>query len=97
MLDGGDRPVGLFKGEELTSDRALTADSANGAPLVNLETSLRDALSILLASAVQTAIVVNERGAYQGVLTLETLGEAFRSEQATAHADGVSRTAERVR
>ena len=43
------------------------------------ETTLRDALSMLLASAVQTAVVVDEGGRYAGVLTLDTLGIAFRS------------------
>jgi hypothetical protein len=35
---------------------------------------------MLLASAVQTAVVVDERGKYAGVLTLDGLGTAFRSE-----------------
>jgi CBS domain containing-hemolysin-like protein len=41
---------------------------------------LRDALSMMLTSAVQTAVVVDERDRYCGVLTFDELGQAFRSE-----------------
>ena len=50
------------------------------APLVTFETTLRDALSMLLASDVQTAVVVDARGRYLGILTVDALGTAFRSE-----------------
>jgi CBS domain containing-hemolysin-like protein len=49
-------------------------------PLVHLETTLRDALAMLLTSAVQTAVVVDERGQFTGMLTFDELGMAFRSE-----------------
>src|ERR1700738_4967284 len=81
LLDAADRPQGWMRVEQLTSDEPLTADNVDASsPLVTLETTLRDALSMLLASAVQTAVVVDERGKYAGVLTLEGLGTAFRSE-----------------
>jgi osmoprotectant transport system ATP-binding protein len=81
LLGRDDRPQGWIKVEQLTSDDALTADNVDASsPLVTFETTLRDALSMLLASAVQTAVVVDERGKYVGVLTLEGLGTAFRSE-----------------
>ena len=81
LLGRDDRPQGWIKVEQLTSDEALTADNVDASsPLVTFETTLRDALSMLLASAVQTAVVVDERGKYAGVLTLEGLGTAFRSE-----------------
>jgi CBS domain-containing protein len=53
---------------------------------VYFETTLRDALAMLLASAVLTAVVVDARGRYLGMLTLDSLGEAFRSDNATANA-----------
>jgi CBS-domain-containing membrane protein len=49
-------------------------------PSVHPETNLRDALSLLLASDVQTAVVLDERGNHAGVLTLDELGLAFRSD-----------------
>jgi CBS domain containing-hemolysin-like protein len=47
---------------------------------VTYETTLRDALSMLLASDVQTAVVVDARGRYLGIVTVDALGTAFRSE-----------------
>jgi osmoprotectant transport system ATP-binding protein len=83
LLGRDDRPQGWIKVEQLTSDEPLTADNVDASsPLVTFETTLRDALSMLLASAVQTAVVVDERGKYAGILTLEGLGMAFRAEPA---------------
>jgi osmoprotectant transport system ATP-binding protein len=82
LLDRDDRPLGWMRVEQLTSDDVLTLDNVDASsPLVTFETTLRDALSMLLASAVQTAVVVDERGRYRGVLTLDGLGNAFRSEE----------------
>jgi CBS domain containing-hemolysin-like protein len=83
--------------EQLTTDDPLTADNVDASsPLVTLESTLRDALSMLLASAVQTAVVVDEHGRYVAVLTLDTLGEAFRSDEVTTGAERPARNAERV-
>jgi CBS domain containing-hemolysin-like protein len=80
--------------EQLTTNDALTADNVDASsPLVTLESTLRDALAMLLASAVQTAVVVDERGRYVAVLTLDTLGQAFRSDEVSQTA---ARTAEPV-
>src|SRR3981081_2775956 len=55
LLGRDDRPQGWIKVEQLTSDEALTAENVDASsPLVTFETTLRDALSMLLASAVQT-------------------------------------------
>ncbi|MBV9169244.1 MAG: hypothetical protein JOZ81_04070, partial [Chloroflexi bacterium] len=56
------------------------ADVDASSPFVSNDTTLRDALSLLLASAVQTAVVVDERGQFGGVVTLDTIGQAFRAE-----------------
>ncbi|MGI9146361.1 MAG: ABC transporter ATP-binding protein [Chloroflexota bacterium] len=81
LLGRDERPQGWIKVEQLASDEMLTADNVDASsPLVTFESTLRDALSMLLASAVQTAVVVDERGTYLGVLTLEGLGTAFRAE-----------------
>ena len=97
LLDRADRPQGWMRVEQLTSDDPLTADNVDtSSPLVTFETTLRDALSMLLASAVQTAVVIDERGRYAAVLTLDTLGVAFRSDEATTNAERTAREAERV-
>jgi len=97
LLDRNDQPQGWMKVEQLTTDDTLTADNVDASsPLVHYESTLRDALSMLLTSAVQTAVVVDERGRYVAVLTLDTLGAAFRSDEATTKADRAAREAERV-
>src|SRR5579864_8479870 len=82
LLDTDERPLGWIRTSRLSSnDNHLTADNVDASsPLVHHETTLRDALSMLLASAVQTAVVVDERGRFSGTLTLDELGQAFRSD-----------------
>jgi osmoprotectant transport system ATP-binding protein len=83
LLDGANRPQGWMRVERIAPDSTLTVGSVDtAAAVVQVETTLRDALSILLASAVQMAVVVDEGGLHQGVLTLDTVGAAFRSEAA---------------
>jgi len=80
LLDGDGRPQGWARAAQLPADGALSAAAVDASsPLVTLETTLRDALSMLLASAVQTAVVTDGRGQYGGVVTLDTIGTAFRS------------------
>jgi osmoprotectant transport system ATP-binding protein len=80
LLDGDGRPQGWARTAQLPADGALSASAVDASsPLVTLETTLRDALSMLLASAVQTAVVTDGRGQYSGVVTLDTIGTAFRS------------------
>jgi osmoprotectant transport system ATP-binding protein len=89
LLDLDERPQGWMRVDQTQPQGALAAvDVDASSPLVHMETTLRDALSMLMASAVQTAVVVDDRGRYMGVLTLEGLGLAFRSEspQETAEA-----------
>ena len=81
LLDGGDRPLGWLNVDRAPRNGALGPDDLDASsPLVHMETTLRDALSMLLASAVQTAVVVDEQGRYAGVVTLDALGSAFRAE-----------------
>ena len=87
LLDADARPQGWIKVERLMTDEPLSAENVDASsPLVTFETTLRDALSMLLASAVQTAVVVDERGRFRGELTVDALGTAFRSEPRTAQA-----------
>jgi osmoprotectant transport system ATP-binding protein len=80
LLDGDARPQGWARTQQLSADGALSADDVDASsPLVTFETTLRDALSMLLASAVQTAVVIDERGHFAGVLTLDTISTAFRA------------------
>ena len=49
------------------------------AAVVQQQTTLRDALSLALASPVQAAVIVDEQGRYAGVLTLDAIGSVFRT------------------
>ena len=79
LLDTAERPEGWINLAQ-TQAATLSADAVDpSSPIVTFETTLRDALSMLLASAVQTAVVVDEHGRYAGVVTLDALGAAFRA------------------
>jgi len=85
LLDHADAPLGWIRTSQLDSKGTLRADDVDASsPFVHQETTLRDALSMLLASDVQTAVVVDDRNRYTGVLSLDRLGIAFRSETAPA-------------
>jgi osmoprotectant transport system ATP-binding protein len=87
LLDRAERPQGWLNPAQLRTG-TLAADAVDpSSPIVTFETTLRDALSMLLASAVQTAVVVDEHGRYAGVLTLDALGTAFRSAPENETAD----------
>ncbi|MDQ3811524.1 MAG: ABC transporter ATP-binding protein [Chloroflexota bacterium] len=80
LLDAEERPCGWLSVAQIERDGSIRAEAVDpSSPVISFETTLRDALSLLLASAVQTAVVVDERGRYAGVLTLEALGSAFRA------------------
>ena len=80
LLDADDEPPGWINLSQLSTASRLGPEAVDASsPLVTFETTLRDALAMLLASAVQTAVVVDERGRYAGVLTLDALGAAFRA------------------
>jgi osmoprotectant transport system ATP-binding protein len=84
LLDEQERPVGWVDLRRDHEQRPLGREDGDpSSPIVTLDTTLRDALSMSLATAVQTAVVVDEHGQYQGVLTLEELGAAFRSAPAS--------------
>ena len=81
LLDRGDRPLGWLNMDRAPRAGALGPDDVDASsPLVYMETTLRDALSMLLASAVQTAVIVDDQGRYAGIVTLDALGSAFRAE-----------------
>ena len=83
LLDRSDAPLGWIKVSQLSpEDDVLQPDSVDASsPIVHFETTLRDALSMLLTSTVQTAVVVDERSRYAGVLTFEEIGLAFRADR----------------
>jgi osmoprotectant transport system ATP-binding protein len=80
LLDGADRPIGWIEAESCPVTGTLSEDLADGtSPLLDRRTTLKDALSMLLASDVQAGIVVDARGAYQGLVTADMISERIRA------------------
>jgi CBS domain-containing protein len=48
-------------------------------PLLDRHTTLKDALSMLLAGDVQAGIVIDSRGAYRGIITADQIAERMRA------------------
>ena len=80
LLDGEQRPIGWINSQRLDPTEPVRRAQADpSSPFVAYNTTLRDALSMLLGSAVQTAVVVDERGRYAGVIDLQTIASALRA------------------
>ncbi|MHB8618727.1 MAG: ABC transporter ATP-binding protein, partial [Chloroflexota bacterium] len=72
LLDEERRPVGWINTERLPEDGLKPVDAAEASsPILGLDTSLRDALSMLLGSSVHTGVVVDAEGRYLGGLTFD--------------------------
>jgi osmoprotectant transport system ATP-binding protein len=79
LVDDEDRPLGWIDRADLAGDGPINADAATpGAPTVERETTLRDALSALLGSSVQLGVVVDERDRVLGLVSVDAIGERLR-------------------
>ncbi len=80
LVDDQDRPIGWIDAHDLAGEGPIPADAATpGAPTVQAETTLRDALSALLGSSVQLGVVVDERDRVTGLVSVDAIGEALRA------------------
>ena len=85
LVDERQRPLGWLDAERLQSDAA--ADPARAtppSPLLEPETTLKDALSMMLAAEVQAGIAVDHAGRVTGLVTVEAIGLALRPESVPA-------------
>jgi osmoprotectant transport system ATP-binding protein len=90
MVDAADRPLGWVHVHNLAGDGPIDPDVATpGAPTVQPETTLRDALSAMLSSSVQLGVVVDDRDRVLGTISVDALSEALREPVATASASSV--------
>ncbi|HJP70879.1 MAG TPA: ABC transporter ATP-binding protein [Candidatus Limnocylindria bacterium] len=79
LVDAERRPIGWVDRSDLAGDGRVGADAAvAGAPTVEPETTLRDALSTLLGSSVMLGAVVDERERVIGLVSVDTISEALR-------------------
>jgi osmoprotectant transport system ATP-binding protein len=80
LVDDARRPLGWIDQHDLAGDGPLTADDATpGAPTVQPETTLRDALSAMLGSSVQLGVVVDQHDAVLGLISVDAVSEAVRA------------------
>ena len=80
LVDGGRRPLGWIDQHDLAGSGPIEADAATpGAPTVQPETTLRDALSALLGSSVQLGVVVDERERVIGLVSVDAIGDRLRA------------------
>jgi osmoprotectant transport system ATP-binding protein len=89
LVDGDGRPLGWLSERALAGERVTEEIRSKPEPLIELDDVLRDALSDLLADEAQYGPVVDERGAVQGVLSIEILSHALHiaPEQVPSGAD----------
>jgi osmoprotectant transport system ATP-binding protein len=79
LVDDANRPLGWIDGHDLAGSGPLDADAATpGAPTVQPETTLRDALSAMLGSSVQLGVVVDDRESVLGLVSVDAISEALR-------------------
>jgi osmoprotectant transport system ATP-binding protein len=98
LLDAEQRPIGWVNLDRLGADGPLTARAADpSSPVFTADTTLRDAVSMLLTSAVQTGVIVDADGRYRGVVSFDTVATALRappvgSDSVDPHAAGPAST-----
>ncbi|HET7685969.1 MAG TPA: betaine/proline/choline family ABC transporter ATP-binding protein [Candidatus Limnocylindria bacterium] len=80
LVDDRERPLGWIDAGDLAGEGPVPAEAATpGAPTVEPESTLRDALSAMLGSSVQLGVVVDERERVIGLVSVDAVGEALRA------------------
>jgi osmoprotectant transport system ATP-binding protein len=80
LVDDERRPLGWLSVDALAGERVTDELRSRAVPVLELEDVLRDALSDLLAEEAQYGPVVDERGAVTGVLSIEILSHALKTD-----------------
>ena len=79
VTDARRRPLGWVAADDLTGDGAVDPDMAvPGSTLLQPESTLRDALSAMLASSVQLGVVVDEDDAVLGVISVAAISQTLQ-------------------
>jgi len=79
LVDDEGRPLGWIDQHDLEGSGPINPETATpGAPTVEPETALRDALSMLLGSGVQLGAVVDARERVIGLVSVDAIGERLR-------------------
>jgi osmoprotectant transport system ATP-binding protein len=80
LVDGEGRPLGWLSEKALQGERVERDLRSEAKPVLELDDVLRDALSDLLQEEAQYGPVVDHRGQVTGVLSIEILGHALRTD-----------------
>ncbi len=89
LVDNRNRPLGWVEAAQLAGDGTLPANLATpGAPLLDPESTLRDALSAMLGSSVQLGAVVDEKDSVIGLVSVDQIAEILRREVRSVATDG---------
>jgi osmoprotectant transport system ATP-binding protein len=79
VTDADRRPLGWAEAADMAGDGAVTADMAvPGSALLQPESTLRDALSAMLASSAQVGVVVDERDELLGVVSVSAISATLQ-------------------
>ncbi len=79
LLQPDGRPIGWIAAADIPSSGVLDPALASAtSPILDRLTTLKDALSMLLASGVQAGILVDDAGAYAGLVTAEMIADWLR-------------------
>jgi osmoprotectant transport system ATP-binding protein len=79
LVDAEGRPLGWLDRHELAGTGPIGPEAATpGAPTVQPETTLRDAVSAMLGSSVQLGVVVDERDRVLGLISVDSVGDRLR-------------------
>jgi osmoprotectant transport system ATP-binding protein len=84
MVDEQDRPVGWLWRQDLGGGPVGPERASSPEPLLDPESTLRDALSAMLGSAVQEGLVVDTAGKLLGSVSVEAVGSVLRREPLTS-------------
>jgi len=80
LVDREDRPLGWIDQHDLRGNGPIDPETATpGAPTLEPESTLRDALSTMLGSSVQLGVVVDARGRVIGLVSVDAIGDRLRA------------------
>jgi osmoprotectant transport system ATP-binding protein len=80
LVNGDGKPLGWLSERALSGERVGSDLRSGPEPVVELDDVLRDALSDLLQHETQYGPVVNARGEIAGVLSVEVIGHALKTD-----------------
>jgi osmoprotectant transport system ATP-binding protein len=80
LVDEEGKPLGWLSERALAGERVEAELRSNPKPILDLDDVLRDALADLLSEEAQYGPVVDHRGAVTGVLSIEILSHALRTD-----------------